>query len=47
MPSLQERETYMRANDLDGLALEVFAFTSFFDDRRARMLSRLKSAIGI
>ena len=47
MPSLQERETYMRDNDLDGLALEFSAFTSFFDDRKARMLSRLKSAIGI
>jgi hypothetical protein len=47
LPALQEREAYMRDNDLDGLSLEFSAFTSFFDERKARMLSRLKSAIGI
>jgi hypothetical protein len=47
LPALQERETYMRDNDLDGLSLEFSAFTSFFDERKARMLARLKNAIGI
>lgn len=47
LQSDQEREVYMRDNDLDGLPLEFDDFIEFFDGRRARMLARLKVVLGI
>jgi hypothetical protein len=47
MQSEQERVSYMRENDLDGLPLDFANFPEFFDGRRARMLERLRTVLGL
>lgn len=46
-PTTEEREVYMRDNDLDGLPLAFENFIDFFDARKARMHNRLTAALGI
>lgn len=47
LPTTEEREVYMRDNDLDGLPLAFENFIDFFDARKARMHKRLTAALGI
>ncbi len=45
-PSEDKRATYLTENDLDGLPLDLADFTSFFEERKQRIRSRLLAALG-
>ncbi len=45
-PSEDRRATYLAENDLDGLSLNLTDFTSFFEQRKARIRRRLLAALG-
>jgi hypothetical protein len=43
----EDRASYLRENDLQGLPLGIEKFVEFFDTRRQRMLKRLNEILGI
>lgn len=45
-PSEDKRATYLAENDLDGLPLDLADFTSFFEQRKQRIRTRLLAALG-
>ncbi len=45
-PSEDKRATYLAENDLDGLPLDLADFTSFFEERKQRIRTRLLAALG-
>lgn len=45
-PSEDKRATYLAENDLDGLPLNLAGFTSFFEQRKQRIRTRLLAALG-
>ncbi len=45
-PSEDKRATYLAENDLDGLPLDLPDFTSFFEQRKQRIRTRLLAALG-
>ncbi len=45
-PSEDKRATYLTENDLDGLPLDLADFTSFFEERKQRIRTRLLAALG-
>ncbi len=45
-PSEDKRATYLAENDLDGLPLDLTDFTSFFEQRKHRVRSRLLATLG-
>ncbi|MBW3086360.1 hypothetical protein KEM60_02573 [Austwickia sp. TVS 96-490-7B] len=45
-PSEDKRATYLTENDLDGLPLDLTDFTSFFEQRKRRIRTRLLAALG-
>lgn len=45
-PSEDRRATYLAENDLDGLPLDLADFTSFFEQRKQRIRTRLLAALG-
>ena len=45
-PSEDKRATYLTENDLDGLPLDLADFTSFFEQRKQRIRTRLLAALG-
>jgi hypothetical protein len=45
-PSMEQKTTYLRDNDLDGLPLELDGFLEFFDERSARIRERLSKTLG-
>lgn len=44
-PSEDKRATYLAENDLDGLPLDLADFTSFFEQRKQRIRTRLLAAL--
>lgn len=45
-PSEDKRSTYLAENDLDDLPLDLADFTSFFEQRKQRIRTRLLAALG-
>lgn len=45
-PNEEKRATYFDENDLDGLPLDLVDFLSFYEQRKARVRSRLLAALG-
>lgn len=45
-PSEDKRATYLAENDLDGVPLDLADFTSFFEQRKQRIRTRLLAALG-
>lgn len=45
-PGEDKRATYLAENDLDGLPLDLADFTSFFEQRKQRIRTRLLAALG-
>ena len=45
-PSEDKRATYLTENDLDGLPLDLADFTSFFEERKQRIRTRLLATLG-
>lgn len=45
-PSKDKRATYLAENDLDGLPLDLADFTSFFEQRKQRVRTRLLATLG-
>ena len=45
-PSENKRATYLAEDDLDGLPLDLADFTSFFEQRKQRIRTRLLAALG-
>lgn len=45
-PSQDKRATYLSENDLDGLPLSMAEFTTFFEQRKQRIRTRLIAALG-
>ena len=45
-PNGEKRATYFDENDLDGLPLDLVDFLSFYEQRKARVRSRLLAALG-
>jgi Protein of unknown function DUF262 len=45
--SSEQRETYVRDNDLNGLPLDIAAFLEFFEKRRAQMRKRLSALLDV
>jgi len=45
-PSTEQKTTYLRDNDLDGLPLDLPCFLEFFDQRSARIRERLTKTLG-
>lgn len=45
-PSEDKRATYLAENDLDGLPLDLADFTSFFEQRKQRIRTRLLATLG-
>jgi Protein of unknown function DUF262 len=46
-PSNEQRDTYLRENDMDGLPLTLDQFLAFYDGRRQRLEDRLRRLLGI
>jgi hypothetical protein len=46
-PSEEKRRTYLDANDLDGLSLDLLDFLKFYESRKARIRDRLVKALGV
>lgn len=46
-PSEDKRATYLAENDLDGLSLDLVDFTSFFEQRKQRIRTRLLAVLGM
>jgi Protein of unknown function DUF262 len=46
-PSPEQRTTYVRENDLDGLPLELASFLDFYAERKERMRKRLLKVLGV
>jgi hypothetical protein len=46
-PSRDQRDTYIRDNDLEDLPLDLASFLDFFGQRRERMRNRLISMLGV
>jgi hypothetical protein len=46
-PSSNQRDTYLRENDLEALPLDLSRFLDFFDERRERMRQRLIKLLGV
>lgn len=46
-PKPEQRATYLRDNDLDGVSLDIGDFLDFYDQRKERMRQRLLKALGV
>jgi hypothetical protein len=46
-PTPQQRDTYLRDNDLDGLSLDLAHFLDFYAMRKERMRKRLLTVLGV
>lgn len=46
-PADEKRTTYLEENDLDGLALEMTEFLTFYEARKARVRNRLIKVLGV
>lgn len=46
-PSAEQRDSYLRDNDLDGLPLDLADFLTFYAQRRERMRQRLLNTLGV
>ncbi|MEO5315814.1 DUF262 domain-containing protein [Pseudarthrobacter sp. CC12] len=45
-PNQEKRSTYLAENDLDGLALDLADFTTFFEERKLRIRNRFVKILG-
>jgi len=46
-PSAEQRATYLRDNDLDGLSLDLANFLDYYAKRKERMRKRLLKLLGV